>query len=53
MNVLISGNFRTYLVKEHVTISAPEAQVNNENESVKQNGNQWNKGVIHEFVFLF
>lgn len=46
MNVLIRGNFRTYLVKQRVTISAPEARVNNENESVIQKRNQRNKSVI-------
>ena len=46
MNVLIRGNFRTYLVKQHVAVSAPEAQVSNENESVIQKRNQRNKSVI-------
>ena len=46
MNVLIRENFRTYLVKQHVTVSAPEAQVSNENESVIQKRNQRNKSVI-------
>ena len=44
MNVLIRGNFRTYLGKQHVSISAPEAH--NENESVIQKRNQRNKSVI-------
>ena len=44
MNVLIRGNFRTYLGKQHVSISAPEAH--NENESVIQKRNHRNKSVI-------
>ena len=44
MNVLIRGNFRTYLGKQHVSISDPEAH--NENESVIQKRNQRNKSVI-------
>ena len=36
MNVLIRGNFRTYLGKQHVSISAPEAHNENESDTKKK-----------------